>query len=357
MVIYNGVAAGRWFTQSSGITLTTYDRRAITCHSDPGPIDTGDAYVMLQDIGITGTYRLSTPNADGPFSVGTPAIHSGLFDADAIVDSPDTSKNRNLGGTLRLRIHFSNVVGASMKALGATHYRVSVCAADAVGDPTGTRNYYDDTLHWLYYQVDALHHITVESDILGPVTIGGGASTRSNVYKIPYTDDRDWQDGQWHAYINTPEFADGRYLVTIEVFKNDGTRLRPAGAPALGDGSEAAAGFKFLQWKEYTGPTSTHEVPFAALTNMMWWDNRPPYSELVSLSGSGGSGPIASSSPAQGRTRLRSSSRRTFPIRCSSPAARWSPTAACTTRPATPSRCRRSTSRRRWRTSRPVPRR
>ena len=290
VVIYNGVAAGRWFTQSSGINLTTYDRRAITCHSDPGPIDTGDAYVMLQDIGITGTYRLSTPNADGAFSVGTPAIHSGLFDADAVVDSPDTSKNRNLGGTLRLRIHFSNVVGASMKALGATHYRVSVAAVDAVGDPTGDRRYYDDTLHWLYYQVDPSHHITVESDLLGPFTIGAGASTRSNVYKIPYTDDRDWQDGQWHSFIITPEFADGRYLVTIEVFKNDGTRLRPTGAPALGDGAEAAAGFKFLQWKEYTGPTSTHEVPFAALTNLLWWDNRPPYSELVSLSGSGGSG-------------------------------------------------------------------
>jgi len=129
----------------------------------------------------------------------------------------------------------------------------------------------------------------VESDNLGPFTIGAGASERTNTYKIPYTDDRDWQDGQWHAYINTADFTNDRYLITIEVFKADGTRIRPTGAPALGDGAEAAAGFKFLQWKVRTGPTSTHEVPFAALTNMVWWDNRPPVSQLISLSGSGGS--------------------------------------------------------------------
>ncbi len=287
VTIYNGVSGGQWYEQTSGINLTTYDSRAVTCHTDPSPVDVSDAYVMLQDIGITNAYRLSTPNADGAFSVGSPAIHSGLLDADAIVDSTNTSANRNLGGTLRLRIHFSDVVGASMKALGATHYRVSVRRADSSGDPTGDPpRYYDASLGWLYYQVDAAHHITVESDTLGPVTVGG----RTNVYKIPYrTPDRDWQDGQWHAYINTAEFADDRYLITIEVFKADGTRIRPIGAPALGDGAEAAAGFKFLQWKEYTGPTSTHEVPFAALTNLMWWDNRPPVSELISLSGSGGS--------------------------------------------------------------------
>jgi hypothetical protein len=290
VTIYDGVSSGTWFDQQSGITLTTHDRRAITCHTDPSPVDVGGAYVMLQDIGNTGAYRLETPNADGAFSVGTPSIHSGLLDADNIINSTNTSANRNLGGRLNLRIHFSNVAGASMKALGATHYRVSVTPADSSGDPTGTRKQYDDDLHWLYYQVDAAHLVTVESDKLGPFTIGAGANARSNVYRIPYSNDRDWQDGQWHAFIHTPDFADDRYLITIEVFKDDGTRLRPAGAPALGDGPEAQAAFKFLQWKVQTGPTSTHEVPFAALTNLMWWDNRQPKSELVSLTGSGGSG-------------------------------------------------------------------
>jgi hypothetical protein len=286
VTIYNGIASGAWFDQTSGVKLTTYDWRAITCNTDPSPVDVDGAYVMLQDIGNTNTYRLSTPNADGALSVGSPAIHSGLLDADNIVNSPDTSRNRNLGGTLPLRIHFSDVTGASMRALGATHYRVSVTPADSSGNPAGEPRYYDTPLGWLYYQVDAAHHITVESDTLGPVSAGA----RSNVYKIPYrTSDRDWQEGQWHAFINTFEFADDRYLITIEVFKADGTRIRPTGAPALGDGLEAAAGFKFLQWKERTGPTSTHEVPYAALTNMMWWDNRPPVSELISLSGSGGS--------------------------------------------------------------------
>jgi hypothetical protein len=290
VTIYDGVSSGAWFDQQSGITLTTRDWRAVTCHTDPSPVDVGGAYVMLQDIGNTNAYRLSTPNADGAFSVGVPAIHSGLLDADNIVNSTNTGANRNLGGTLNLRIHFSNVSGASMKALGATHYRVTVTQADSSGDPTGGQTQYDSVLHWLYYQVDAAHLVTVESEKLGPFTIGAGASARTNVYKIPYSDDHDWQDGQWHSFINTTQFADDRYLITIEVFKADGTRLRPNGAPALGDGTEATAGFQFLQWKEETGPTSTHSVPFAALTNLMWWDNRPPVSELISLSGSGGSG-------------------------------------------------------------------
>lgn len=282
VTIYNGVASGRWFDQTSGINLVSYDRRAITCHTDPSPVDYNGAYVMLQDIGITGTYRLSSPSPDGAFSVGAPGPHSGLLDADASDTAP--GKNSNWGGTLRLRIHFSNVIGASMKALGARYYRVSVSAANAAGNPTGSRTYYHTNLGWLYYNVDPITHIiTTEEDPLGPVTRG----TQSNLYKIPYDNDRDWQDGQWHAFINTADFPDGQYLITIEVFDNGGIRLVPNGVPTI-DGTDQHKSFVFLKWNVRTGPGSTEVVPYAALTNYLWWDNRPPYSEIVSLVGIGG---------------------------------------------------------------------
>lgn len=60
------------------------------------------------------------------------------------------------------------------------------------------------------------------------------------------------------------------------MFDKDGNRLRPNGA--TGAGTDKA--FTFRRW---TAPGTTFAVPFAALTHMLWWDNRRATAEIVDI--------------------------------------------------------------------------
>ena len=64
----------------------------------------------------------------------------------------------------------------------------------------------------------------------------------------------------------------------IEVFNTAGARLKPLAAPAAEAG--VGAGFTFRRWNV---PASTVAVPFAALTQMMWWDNRQAVADIVDI--------------------------------------------------------------------------
>jgi len=60
------------------------------------------------------------------------------------------------------------------------------------------------------------------------------AGTQNNLYEIPYDADRDWQSGQYHAVLDTTQFANGRFLFTVEVFDAAGKLLPPQGTAAPG---------------------------------------------------------------------------------------------------------------------------
>ncbi len=284
VTVYDGLAANEWFHTSSGIVLTTYDRRALSCRENDFPGGAG-AFVLLQDIGGTPSHRLKTPDADGPESVQTPgAYNDGLVNPAA---SPAAAKgsylDQNWGGTLALRYHFSEPMKTG-PAVGAKYYRISVSAADGNGDPTGSRSTFDQPLSWLYYQPSGTD-VLVLSEPLGPFSAGGEA----NLYLIPYDADRDWQSGQFHGAVDTTDFANGRHLITVEVFDGAGNRIRPAGSS--GAGTDKA--FTFRRWFQPIGPTAN--VPFAALTHMFWWDNRQAVAQIVDLR----KGSVASSDECQ----------------------------------------------------------
>jgi hypothetical protein len=181
-------------------------------------------------------------------------------------------KDCNWGGTLALRYAFSE----AMKGVGAMYYRISVRAADNNGNPVGAPTYFSNGLTWLKYVITSTS-IDVLPQSLGPTSAGG----ENNLYLIPYDADADWQSGQYHGFVDTTGFADGRFLITIEVFDSAGRRLRPNGTPAVGMGVEATAAFTFRRWYQEIGPTAN--VPFAALTHMFWWDNRRAQCQIVDL--------------------------------------------------------------------------
>ena len=271
VTIYDGVAANQWFNASDQPTLTSYHWRAIACRESDVPGD--GAFVVLEDIGTTPSYQLATPNQDSYQSVANPAYNSGLLNPTANpADAQGQLLNRNLGGNVALQYHFTE----SMRAAGAIYYRIQIAAVNSNGDPNGSWT----PLAAPTWATWKLNTATPGSIALGPHSAG----TESNLAKIPYdagaplSPNEEWQEGQYHGVIPTSDFANGRYLVMLEVFNAAGTRLKPATAP----GSEAGtvAPFTFRRWNV---PASTDPVPFAALTHLLWWDNRPAVADIVNI--------------------------------------------------------------------------
>lgn len=273
VTIYNGLAANIWFHYGDDASLVSYHRQARSCRDNDFPGE--GAFALLQDIGDTNSWRLATPNAAGWDRTGAASYNSGLLDPVANpADALGKLKNRNLGGTLKLLYHFSE----DMKTVGAVYYRISVRPTDATGAPTGAPEYLSDGLSWKYMTGGG----DVLPDTLGPVPPVGG---QDYLYKIPYDADRDWQGNQYHGYLNTNEArfnTPGRWLLTLEVFNAAGQRLRPTGTADPADGvAGATAGFTFRRWYQEFGPTAN--VPYAALTHMLWWDNRHAEALIVDL--------------------------------------------------------------------------
>jgi hypothetical protein len=268
VTIYDGLAAQQWFDSPTGVNLTSYDPRAAVCHDDPFPTENG-AYVVLEHIGAARSYRLKTPAQDTWDGVQAPAYNDGLLDpAPSPAAAKGTYLDANWGGTLALHYHFSE----SMKGVGARYYRISAIRADGAGNPTGARTTLASSVGWLYYQTVG-PDILVQAENLGPLTVGG----ESNLYRIPYDADHDWQDDQYHGYLDTTALDNDRYLVMIEVFDNAGNKLRPTGSS--GPGTDTP--FTYRRWATALGPLVN--VPFAALTHMFWWDNRPSVAHIEDL--------------------------------------------------------------------------
>jgi hypothetical protein len=260
VTIYDGVASGQWFDYGEDAELVSHHPDAQGCRHSEFPGE--GAFALLQDIGLTGSYHLKTPDAKGWDRVTTPSDYNDglVFPAASPAAAKGKYLDRNWGGTLSLRYHFSEL----MNAMGAEYYRASVVKADASGNPTGQRKYLPAS-SWKYYKVIGTD-IFVKKTALGPHNVGSS----SNLYKIPYDADEAWQSGQYHALLDTTKYTNGRFLLTLEVFNAAGKLLRPTSTPDPGTSSPAP--FTFRRWFQETGPTAN--VPYAALTHMFWWDNR-----------------------------------------------------------------------------------
>jgi hypothetical protein len=270
ITIYDGRSAGQWHELGDDPTLTTYHGLARTCRRNPA-----NAFVYLNHVGDTGAWDLHTPDADSAVGVAAPGLNAGLVSPNG---ATGFNGNRNWGRTLPINL----MIGEGMKALGARYYRLSVTVANGSGDPVGTRHNVDSPVSWKKAVPDGGGGVTVVPVALGPQSVGG----QDALYTIPFDSDGDWDDGQFHAFLDTQDFRwsdpDVRHLVTIEVFDETGRRLRPEGTPVTGlGGNEGTAPFTFRRRYQDLGPTA--EVPFGALTHMFWWDNREVFGRIDQL--------------------------------------------------------------------------
>ncbi len=281
ITIYDGVSANIWFKAGEFASLVSYSIFAQSCRSSNVPGE--GAFTLLQDIGLTGSYHLKTPDSTGWDRVAAPVYNDGLaYPATIAADAVGKYLNRNWGGTLKLRYFFSE----PMKSVGAKYFRVSVVESDDFGNPTGERKYLAPS-EWKYYEIIGTD-IYMRSIALGPHTAG----SQNHLYEIPYDADRIWQSGQYHAILNTNNYKNKRHLVMLEMFDSTGKLLRPTGTPNPGGSVEAA--FTYRRWYQEVGPMAN--VPFAALTHMFWWDNRQAHANIVQL--------IAGSSPSNAQCQF-----------------------------------------------------
>lgn len=266
--VYDGLKAHQYFTASQFADLTTFLGRS--CGQPPPPPGGPKPFVMLQDVGSTHSYSLVSHymgkdgagkdlTQTGQYSVASPVPNAGLVHPG--YDAP-------WGETLHFRLYFH----PGMKALGAFYYRVSIVKADANGNPElgATPQAITNAVSWRKFVVQA-GKFEVASESLGP-NPGG-------LYKIPYDADALWLGGQFHQSLDTRQYANGRFLIVVEVFDSNGTRLRPVGAIDPGTDKD----FVFERWLEDTGPDSLAVVPFAALTHIFWFDNRKCYGDIEDL--------------------------------------------------------------------------
>lgn len=270
VTIYDGRLAGRWYNLGDTPTLTTYDKRALACRGRDTPPVPGAA-VFLELIGDTESNQLESPAPNGWDRVNTPAFNSGLLFPATAAAAKGVLRNCNLGGTLNLLYRFSE----PLRGVGAKYYRLTVQPADVNGNPTGTaQRIGPPNSQWRKFRFSggSIQVVAV------PLAAGPVASGETDLWTIPYDADlkgdpavsEEWLANQFHGQIDTSQFTDGKYLLTVEVFDAAGQRLRPTGA----DGAGTEAPFQYKLWQKSAGTDLFPSVAFAGLTHMLWWDNR-----------------------------------------------------------------------------------
>lgn len=240
VTIYDGVASNTWFSDISDVDLVTYHPLAINCaQPDPG---VNPNAVFLQDVGLTPAWRLGKPtsgiNPAGPYA---PIFTDGLINPGGTGGSP---ANRNLGGTLQLRLFISESLRGTAKYYRLSYVPASNLSATPVVLPSMTWNYVE---------------IVGSSVNVVPHALGGFG----NLSEIPYWADHAWMSGQYHGQLNTSGLAPGHYALIVELFDASGNLI--------------PSGINYVNWNT---PTTTDPVPFQKLLIPLYVDNRTCYGDI-----------------------------------------------------------------------------
>jgi hypothetical protein len=281
--VYDGAAAHQYFTADQVADLYTLTGQ--TCFQPQPP--PGSDFVTLQAIGLTYAWELNS-HWNGANAADVDLTQTG----DNTLAGPPTDAGLVLangapwGQTLSFLLYFD----PGMEALGAYYYRLSVVQADASGQPLGSAAPVPITnpVAWSKF-VTVGGQTTIESQTLGSNTVIVGGNPVIGLYQIPYNADADWLGDQFHQYLDTTQLTNGlgiglgagngRFLLVLEIFDQSGNRLIPQTAAPTGP-TDQATPFNFLRLLSSSGAGSTATVPFAALTHMIWVDNRPVIGDI-----------------------------------------------------------------------------
>jgi hypothetical protein len=268
VTVYDGLAGQDYFAAGEEAHLRTSHPKAQPCGDGPIPPDPGDgsAFVMLEHVGGAGTHHFNFPAQTGLSKMANLGADSGLIDFGGVPDCPWATG-------LGLRLWSSKALDGIV-----VFYRLKAVPIDATGNPAGPAITLDAPVSWQrFISVDGQTVTTSTSLAVAPADVGGEVG----VYRMPYwTNGMDWLSGQYHQVWNTasPDFPNGKYMLLIELFGPGGARIKPASAPAGDPGT--ARPFQFRRW---TAPTITANVPFADCGHVFWINNTPVTGDIVDL--------------------------------------------------------------------------
>ncbi len=268
ITIYDGIAGQDWFAAGETAHLRTSHPLAQPCGDGPPPPDDGDgtAFVMLEHVGAASTRHFNFPVQTGLSNMANLAADSGLIDFGGVPDCP-------WGGGLGLRLWASEALDGVV-----VYYRLKALPVGPNGDPAGPPVILDGPVSWERYISVGGETVTTTTSLAAvPADVGG----EIGLYRMPYwTGGMDWLSGQYHQIWDTTSggFADGKYLLVLELFGPGGARIKPASAPAGDPGT--ARPFQLRRW---TSQTVTENVPFADCGHVFWINNRPVTGDIVDL--------------------------------------------------------------------------
>jgi hypothetical protein len=259
VTVYDGVAAGAWFADGEEADIRVTNPKALPCgdpNADPPPND-GTPFVMLEYVTWYETHHFNFPVQTGVSQVGPVTGNRGLITFGGTPDCP-------WGATLELRLWASG----SLKGTVA-YYRMSVMPVNAAGSPVGAPVPLADPVSWKRFDANA----DVVADSLGPQTVNGVP----NLFRMPYWSQADaWLSAQPHQRWNTSLFANGKYMLIIELFDSAGAQIKPNGAAGPGTG-------KAFQFRRWTSDSTTADVPFSDCAHVFWIDNLAVSGDIVDL--------------------------------------------------------------------------
>lgn len=266
ITVYDGVAGHDYFAAGETAELVTTSPLARPCADGPEPPDPGDgtAFVMLEHVTGAGTHHHNFPVQNGLSHVGALAVNSGLYDFAGQRDAPWAK-------TLGLRLWVSPTLEGTV-----AYYRIKVVAVDDSGTPVGSPKTLDTPVAWSRYIVVPGDIVTTSTSLAAlPADVGGEVG----LFAVPYwSNGMMWLSGQYHQLWDTTKHADGRYMLTIELFGPGGVRIKPGGAPASDPGT--AKPFQFRVWE---APDDTANVPFADCAHVFRISNTPVSGDIVDL--------------------------------------------------------------------------
>ncbi|TFU06069.1 hypothetical protein EUV02_03370 [Polymorphobacter arshaanensis] len=265
ITVYDGVSGHDYFAQGETADLVTTNPQARPCADGPEQPDPGDgtAFVMLEHVTGASTHHYNFPVQNGLSRVGPLATDSGLYDFAGQTDAPWAT-------TLGLRLWVSPQLEGTV-----AYYRFKVVPVDDTGNPVGSPTTLDSPVSWSRYIVVPGDIVTTSTSLAAlPADVGG----EIGLFAVPYWSSMMWLSGQYHQVWDTTKFADGRYMLTIELFGPNGVRIKPGGAPASDPGT--AKPFQFRVWE---APDDTANVPFADCAHVFWINNTPVVGDIVDL--------------------------------------------------------------------------
>ena len=268
VTVYDGLAGQDYFAAGEVAHLHTSHPKARPCGDGPTPPDPGDgtAFVMLEHVGGAGTKHFNFPVQTGLSNMANLAPNSGLINFAGVPDCPWATG-------LGLRLWSSPTLDGIV-----VFYRIKAVPINAAGNPAGAPVTLAGPVSWQrFITVNGQVVTTTTSLAVAPADVGGEVG----LYRMPYwSGGMDWLAGQYHQIWDTtaPDFPNGKYLLLLELFGPGGARIKPAGAPAGDPGT--ARPFQFRRW---TAPTITANVPFADCGHVFWINNRKVTGDIVDL--------------------------------------------------------------------------